>query len=305
LLNFSHIIDKVKLLVWSGSPSLSIYARDSTRVLEHRARVVQLEQLSLSLVRLMQFQAERTDRLDARAALDLFRTFFELVPRTAFAPYDDAARAAAACQIACLNEEGRLFARAKSHNGPGARGDSFREVVARFERVLKQSRDPPLSQSDHLAEKRAAGLARELAAALAATMPAPDLPPPLERPLRRDVRTQHRTLAQMAAALTVATDMPPDEERDVLVPPPGVMLNERPPRGGRRRDPRTRWPPVDSDSSDAEDPLRHRRRTPSQELVAANPKKYLYSPPSKCRIDLLGPVLNRTILERLHVAFPS
>ena len=34
-------------------------------------------------------------------------------------------------------------------------------------------------------------------------------------------------------------------------------------------------------------------------------KKLFFSPPSKCPIDLFGPVANRTILERLHVALPS
>ena len=34
-------------------------------------------------------------------------------------------------------------------------------------------------------------------------------------------------------------------------------------------------------------------------------KKLFFSPPSKCPIDLFGPVANRTILERLHVAFPK
>ena len=31
-------------------------------------------------------------------------------------------------------------------------------------------------------------------------------------------------------------------------------------------------------------------------------KKIFFSPPSKCPIDLFGPVANRTILKRLHVA---
>ena len=42
-------------------------------------------------------EAERTDKLDARAARDLLRTFDVFVPRSAFAPADDdAARAAVA-----------------------------------------------------------------------------------------------------------------------------------------------------------------------------------------------------------------
>ena len=32
-------------------------------------------------------------------------------------------------------------------------------------------------------------------------------------------------------------------------------------------------------------------------------KNYFFSPPRKCPIDLFGPVANRTILEKLHVAF--
>ena len=34
-------------------------------------------------------------------------------------------------------------------------------------------------------------------------------------------------------------------------------------------------------------------------------KKLFFSPPSKCAIDLFGPVLNRTILTQLHVASRS
>ena len=34
-------------------------------------------------------------------------------------------------------------------------------------------------------------------------------------------------------------------------------------------------------------------------------KKLIFLAPIKCPIDLFGPVANRTILERLHVAFPK
>ena len=47
----------------------------------------------------------------------------------------------------------------------------------------------------------------------------------------------------------------------------------------------------------APDPWRDRQ---CRELIEL--KKLFFSPPSKCRIDLFGPVSNRTILKRLHVA---
>ena len=173
--------------------------------------------------------------------------------------------AQAAARIAKLNEEGRLFA------GRAARGDSFREVVSRFERVLAQSREPYGSEAEEDAEQEAARRARDLGKALAATMPAVSLPPPLEKPRRR-----RDAGAQSPPATAAAAPMPVLEDQAAPLALFQVHQNLFDATAVRRRSAsarRRRRLLLDSDSSDDDDPFRHLRRTPSQEAIERRRKK--------------------------------